>query len=546
LVCYLRKVTPAGEAGDDGQLLARFTAGDELAFAALVHRYAGLVWGVCRRCLPRQADAEDAFQATFLVLVQKARSLGRGGPIGPWLHQVASRTAVKARVRAARQASREGAVAVQQQAGPDEAPAELRELLDEEVGRLPEKYRAAVVLCYLEGLTNEEAADRLGCPRGTVVSRLSRAREQLRRRLLRRGVDLSACLAAPLPAVPAAVVEAVVRGAPAVRDGVFSTSVLTLAEGVLLSMSLHKLRLAVLAVLTLAVLAGAGVWAGRPASAVSRAVAQAPEKKPAPPAKPADKKDEKKDDKAPAPLRDVDLRDSLRKKVEFHGYDDPKLTLLEVLENLEKLYGVTFDVNEKAFKYEMLNDVVKTEVVNPAIPGMKNVTLARLLDKILARIPVPSGALFLIRKDHIEITTGQAVKCEVGLRKRHLGKPEDPEVSDSENSPALLPLVWEKLDKVPLDKALRDIAEDSGVNVVLDPRTEKKGSTEVTTTLRNVPVETAVEVLADMAGLTVVYRDNVVYVTTPENATVLLKSKRWSAEPQRRPLFVAPPGGGGM
>src|SRR5437868_1746357 len=111
IVSYLRKVTPAGEAGDDGELLARFTAGDELAFAALVHRYAALVWGVCRRALPRQADAEDAFQATFLVLFRKARSLGRVGPLGPWLHRVASRTAVKARVCAARRASREAGAA---------------------------------------------------------------------------------------------------------------------------------------------------------------------------------------------------------------------------------------------------------------------------------------------------------------------------------------------------------------------------------------------------------------------------------------------------
>jgi RNA polymerase sigma factor (sigma-70 family) len=553
LVCYLRKVTPAGEPGDDGQLLARFTAGDELAFAALVHRYAALVWGVCRRCLPRQADAEDAFQATFLVLVRKAGSLGRGGPLGPWLHQVANRTAVKARVRAARQASRESAVAVQAPAVGDEVPAELRELLDEEVGRLPEKYRQPVVLCYLEGLTNEQAADRLGCPRGTVVSRLSRAREQLRRRLLRRGIDLSASLAAPVAAVPAAVVDAVIRGGPVVRDGVFSSSVLSLAEGVLLGMSLHKLRLAALAVLTLAVLAGAGVWAGRPTASgsvppstrsIARAVVKkADDKKPATPEKPVDKKADKKDDKAPAAPRDVDLRDSLRKTIDrFNGYDDPKATLQELLDNLAGQYKVTFDVNEKAFKYEMLNDVLKTEVANPPIPTMKNVTLAFVLNKVLDRIPIPSRAMFLIRKDHIEITTGHAVRRELGLRKR-AQKPAEAEEQDSR--PALSPLVWEDLKKVPLDKALRDIAEDTGVNVVLDPRAEKKGTTELTTTLRNVPVEAAIEVLADMAGLTVVYRDNILYVTTPENATLLIKSKRWAAEPQRLPLYPVQ-GGAGM
>src|SRR5206468_7002502 len=124
--------------------------------------------------------------------------------------------AARARLRAARTASREAAVA-RQDVGVEDEPScgGLRELLDEEVGRLPEKYRVAVVLCYLEGLTNEQAADRLGCPRGTVLSRLSRARDQLRRRLERRGVGLPAVL--PMAAVPAAVVEAVVRTGPAFR-----------------------------------------------------------------------------------------------------------------------------------------------------------------------------------------------------------------------------------------------------------------------------------------------------------------------------------------
>src|SRR3954466_10766124 len=96
VVSYLRQGTPSGGASDDEQLLARFSAGDELAFAALVHRYAGLVWSVCRRTLVQTADAEDAFQATFLILTRKAPSLGRRGPLGPWLHVVASRTAAKA------------------------------------------------------------------------------------------------------------------------------------------------------------------------------------------------------------------------------------------------------------------------------------------------------------------------------------------------------------------------------------------------------------------------------------------------------------------
>ncbi len=553
VVCYLRKVAPSGEAGDDGQLLARFAAGEEQAFAVLMNRYAGVVWGVCRRALSRQADAEDAFQATFLVLLRKAPALGRGGPLGPWLHRVASRTAVKARVRAARQTSREIAAAVPEAVpASDQADGELRAILDEEISRLPEKYRRPLVLCYLEGMTNEQAADRLGCPRGTILSRLSRAREQLRRRLVRRRrLDLPACLPGLLPAVPAALVESVLHGA-VVRDGAFSTSVLSLAEGVHLSMSMHKLRLAALALLTLVAFAGAGVWAGRPAATGSAPPANL-ETAAQPPQKAKQKKTDaptpaveaKRKPKANSPVgasTGLEIRDALSKNVEFNGVDDPRITLIEVLDKLTNVYHVTFDINERAFEAESLNDIARTEVANRSpLPPMKT-TLERVLRKVLTRVPASSGAVFLIRKDHIEITTRDAIRRELGLRKREPTKPLDDDADA--NRPALPPLVWEDLNKVPLEKALSDIAANTGVNVVLDPRVEKKSSAEVTTTLRNVPVETAVEVLADMAGLSVVYRDNIVYVTTPENAERLLKSKRWFTEPQRLARKLSAPGGG--
>src|SRR5262249_3812716 len=142
--------------------------------------------------------------------------------------------------------------------------------------RLPAKYRTPIVLCYLEGLTNEQAADRLGCPKGTILSRLSRGRDQLRERLRRRGVEMPSALPA-LPA-PAALGEALLRGGRAIRDGACSASVLSLAEGVMLSMSLHKLKLFTLTVLALALLGGgAGLLASRPtpATAGSRLLAQA-------------------------------------------------------------------------------------------------------------------------------------------------------------------------------------------------------------------------------------------------------------------------------
>src|SRR5262245_14844707 len=193
---FLRRVTDPAAAAQlsDGQLLRRFIDGrDEAAFAALVQRHGPLVLSVCRRVLPSAEDAEDAFQATFLVLVRRARSIVRQEAVSSWLHGVARRIAVRARSDMIRRRARE------HQVPPPPPPDslheiishDLREMLDEEVLRLPARCREPFVLCYLEGKTNEEAAHLLGCPRGTVQSRLAKARELLRVRLARRGLTLS-------------------------------------------------------------------------------------------------------------------------------------------------------------------------------------------------------------------------------------------------------------------------------------------------------------------------------------------------------------------
>src|SRR5262249_31616689 len=140
-------------------------------------------------------DAEDAFQATFLILVRKAGSLGRPELLGNWLYGVAYRTAARARAEATRRRFREVPLIDRdlpaKESTPDGVWRDLRPVLDEEINRLPDKYRAPFVLCYLEGKTNEEAARQLGCPLGTVLSRLARARERLRLRLTSRGLTLS-------------------------------------------------------------------------------------------------------------------------------------------------------------------------------------------------------------------------------------------------------------------------------------------------------------------------------------------------------------------
>jgi RNA polymerase sigma factor (sigma-70 family) len=282
---FIRQIAGPGREDDlaDGELLRRFIERrDEAAFAALVRRHGALVLGVCRRVLPNRADSEDAFQATFLVLVRKARSICKRPSVGSWLYGVAYRVAVRAREDGARRRARE------RQAERAPAPDALQELvwrdlravLDEEVLRLPGRCRAPFLLCYLEGRTTEEAAALLRCPRGTVLSRLARARELLRGRLARRGLCLSGGLLAALlarqaaeaavaPALAAAARHAALAAAAgnAGRAGAAPARHELLAEGVVQAMRTARARAAGALLLAVGLLAGGGVMLARPAPA---------------------------------------------------------------------------------------------------------------------------------------------------------------------------------------------------------------------------------------------------------------------------------------
>ncbi len=238
----------------DAELLRCFLENrEEAAFAALVHRHGPMVLNVCRGLVQNAADAEDAFQATFLVLVRRAASIRKPQLLGNWLYGVAHRVAVRARVQAARRRIREMSEVEMIAANPCQGGNEWSPVLHEELKRLPEKYRAPMVLCYLQGKTNQEAADLLAWPVGTVKGRLTRARELLRKRLTRRGVMLSSGLlatalsqSASSAAVPAVLLDSTVRAAMLVAAGPMATagvsaSVAALTKGVVQTMFLTKL-----------------------------------------------------------------------------------------------------------------------------------------------------------------------------------------------------------------------------------------------------------------------------------------------------------------
>jgi RNA polymerase sigma factor (sigma-70 family) len=176
----------------DAALLGRFvTSRDEAAFAVLVRRHSPMVLGVCRRVLGCEADAEDACQAVFLLLARRAGAVRTPAAVGGWLHAAAYRLAQKARTQQTRRRARERRAARPAAADAPAAWAELQGVLDGVLAGLPERYRAALVLCYLEGRTQDETARRLGCPLATLRSRVARGRKLLRDRLARRGLSLS-------------------------------------------------------------------------------------------------------------------------------------------------------------------------------------------------------------------------------------------------------------------------------------------------------------------------------------------------------------------
>src|SRR6266542_4317547 len=246
----------------DSDLLNRYVRHkDEAAFEALLRRHGPMVMGVCRRVLHSSHDAADAFQATFLVLVRKASTLRNPGLLGNWLYGVAYRTALEARKAAAKRRAKEAKM-VPQTETPTDDWADLRPVLDQELERLPEEYRAVLVLCDLEGKTRKEAARQLGCPEGTVASRLATARSTLAKRLARYGLAISGGTLATLlsqnasACVPAAVLSSAIEAATVfargttATAGIVSTKVAALTEGVLKTLLLNKLK-AVMAVLLL-------------------------------------------------------------------------------------------------------------------------------------------------------------------------------------------------------------------------------------------------------------------------------------------------------
>jgi RNA polymerase sigma factor (sigma-70 family) len=505
------------ESQTDGHLLYRFVhEQDQTAFTALVQRHGPMVLGLCRRILQDNHDAEDVFQATFLVLVRKARSLKREGSLKNWLYTVAYHLALKTRKQTAIRRVQEKQVIDMPELTRESSGfwAELRPALDSELARLPSKYREPIMLCYLEGKTNEEAACELGWPVGTVKIRLMRAREVLRTRLTRRGLALSAALLAPnladvaLAAVPDALLESTSEAAKlfasgkTIIAGAVAARSIVLAQGALQSMFMRKVQIVVVLLFIVGLVgAGSGILMGS-GSDVPTQMPVARENEIPNDLLPVPVEDPSKDnDKAQSEKQIKLLHQKLAQPVNLDRGIPPGSLLRDALEFLADRYDMALIIDTKAFEAIGILDVMERPV---SLPKMVGVNMATVLRMLLGQIQSEQqhGA-YAIRKDHIAIiTTAQFFSADRLTREER----------------RWLPTVSADFDRAPVDVALREVMDQTGTCVVLDAAETDKGRKVVTARFAQTPVDTAVRLLANMADLQTVAIDNVLYVTNVDKA----------------------------
>jgi RNA polymerase sigma factor (sigma-70 family) len=541
----------------DADLLERFRGQrDPAAFEALVSRHGPMVLGVCRRMLRDPAAAEDAFQATFLVLVRQAERIRKLGSVGSWLHGVALRTAHHALGMARRRRRHETEAARRRseafEAKPETPAMELGPWLDDELRRLPERLRRPLVLCYLQGLTKTQAARTLGLPEGTISSRLTRGRAKLRQRLIRRGLPAAVILAAmsqpPASAtVPMALSKATldlslaaVTGESLAAGSLLSGSITSLEGQVMHAMALAKMKLVGCCVALGLATGAAGYWtvntlghpgqsgpggeqlASLPANPQPRPqparTASAPETTRRAPTLPKPDSAVPGSAQAPEHLTSArQIREALQVRTDkFQSGLDP-LALEEHLNFISKAFGVTFIIDEQAFRFgnDQGSGIGKWEVRLPSSPG---VSLCTVLSQLLRQLPVP--ATYVVRGDHISILPEEKVRNGDLLQES---------------------INYQAREGQTLEEALRQLADQHGVTILLDARVKQLGQTKIDGTLHNVSLTVAVRLLAEMADLKAVTVGNALFVTSPENAFALQQEEDGILPPQVRPAL--PPAG---
>jgi RNA polymerase sigma factor (sigma-70 family) len=567
----------------DADLLDRFVrTADETAFSGIVRRHGLMVLAICRRRLCHEADAEDAFQAVFLALAKSAKSIDREMLPG-WLYRVAYLISLKAAGIRARQPVVAWPTAEVSMPNPSTPPwetEELKNVIDEELAHLPVKFRSVVALCLIEGRTNVEAAGMLGIPVGTIDSRLHSAKKRLSARLGRRGVavgggvTLGQMLGGPLTAaneqrimelvshvVPAVLVEAAGSG-----TGTVSPTVANLAKGVTM---LTTTRLRIIATMGVAI----GILGGT-ATGIYLATA-------ADPPKPVPNQTVKSQDtpspvvtpeKTLVPMANAEpsldggfITKPLKKlKLDPNGC----IVLKDFFEALEDETELIVRVDVGAFRRLGMIDTGDGADVAPLrmenflkliydtkaiLPRRANkLPLRDVLSDALAQISLPQGiCTYQIRGTQLVIIPSFEPPVKPGIDALN-PVPQHPQPGLDEEEQTILPMkmLWAQIyggvvnvsaDKKPLTEILADLRQQTGANIVLDPRCQTQTQkAALTLSLSDVRLYDALRVIADLAELKMVYAGNIYYVTTLENA------KSFQPPPVVRPIVYSSwPGGGG-
>ncbi len=542
----LRRLSPAPPSDSDAELLDRYvTSRDEAAFAALVRRHGPMVLGVCRRRLGAGPDAEDAYQVTFMVLARDAARIGNGAALPGWLYRVAYLVALKQSGKLGRRPESlpEEPPSTSLTPDADAAGREQLAILDEELNALPDKLRSVLVLCGLEDRTNAEAARLLGCPTGTVDSRLSAARQRLRDRLTRRGL---AALAGSLPVASEAVhADETARAALVyvATRGVASDPLSNLADGVSPIMSTTKIKLLAAAGMCLALFGTAGlglIHATGPDD--TRAVGQPEAKAKAETPKRADPPVTEQDNGDIKPRRvltnEADVREALREPARIKNPE--ALTIGMLLDQLYADHGVNARLDMAA--YMRANpppdfNFYDTKVRMPVTRGM---TVGEMLTELLAPIAIDGSTgniPFTYRiRDNVVLITPAYVPPVIPGSGANLQQGEAAHTIDQKRM--LEQIVGEPVSLAIEDKSLTEAVKElrklTGANIIIDARCKDQTKEFVSGTFSDVRLLTALTVLADMCELKPVAMNNVYYITTPENAAKL--QKQVNAD-----LFGAPP-----
>ncbi len=545
------------------QLLERYLeCRDEVAFEALVARHGPMVLGVCRRMLGDRTDVEDAFQATFLVLVRRARHLGPRDAIGPWLYGVATRVSMRARSDAARRRRVQPLTSEVPAVVDDRSTAsrEIGEILDHELGLLPSKYRHPIVLCYLEGQTHEEAARQLKWPIGTVKGRLARARDLLQSRLARRGLTpgMGALSLAMAPDRSAALhrelLDRTVKASLKLALGqataqTVSTSITSLVEGVLTSMFLNTLKWTGTAVLVGGLaFVGVGVMARQD---VTTKKAEAPP----PPQAAADNAEPKiraallASDDGAAPIADQDygllnLRNVLRKAAATEW------------EQAYKEYVSTN--NDLAGAYQASKRLMEAEQEFPNAPDVKSGAVKDHLQRIRNLARAQHGNASLSETASAQVRA-YAAEAELWVAQAKESQPEKgkeasagAKLIEGRGKDARSQRVLAKLDEplsmsfaedTPLEDVLKYIKQATttktyaGIPIYVDPIGLQHAEKSMTSTVRGIELEgvalrRTLQLLLKQLDLMYLVDDGVLYITAAE-----------SEDPWRRfgPAIAEPP-----